>query len=100
MIVLVLERLKPPQELAPVPPVGPGWKPWLEVHAAFGFFVLILLGDLINTHIVPAFRTGEKRGSGLALLGSLVVLILTAYGLYYVGNDKLRAGMENVHIWL
>jgi hypothetical protein len=97
VVVLTQQRLNPPNDLVAV---GPQWRSWLEVHAALGFLGMIVLGYLVGTHIMPAYRTGEKRPTGFSLLGSIVVLTLTAYGLYYVGNDTLRAVMRNIHVWL
>jgi hypothetical protein len=61
----------------------------LRLHGAAGFFGLWLLGVLWATHLIPAWRA-RRRSSGIVLTSVAVVLVVTGYLLYYVGDESAR----------
>lgn len=76
-------------------------KSWaLAVHggAAMGF--LVVLGTLLPTHVINAWRSGGNRASGIVLLVAIGLLIGSGYGLYYFGGDQLRVVTQWVHLGL
>jgi len=70
---------------------------WLTLHGGFGFASLWLLGLLWGVHIGAGWSSGQRRWSGGVTLGALVCLIVTGYLLYYLGDDRLRAGTSVLH---
>lgn len=72
---------------------------WLRLHGAAVTGFLIVLGSLLPTHIVPAWRRHRWHRSGVAVLAVLGGLTVTGYGLYYAGGDTVRALTSDVH-WI
>ena len=72
----------------------------LMIHGGAAMAALILIGALFEVHVLRAWRSRRNRGSGSILLTVNIVLILTAFGLYYSGSDVVRAWMSNTHIAL
>lgn len=69
----------------------------LELHAAAAFFSLAALGSLAPHHIRLAWNARRNRISGALVLAGLLVLVGSAYALYYAGED-LRDVMKWIHI--
>jgi hypothetical protein len=59
---------------------------------------LLLLGALIPLHVMRAWRARRNRVSGSAMATFNAVLIVTAFGLYYLGSETLRPWMSWIHI--
>ncbi len=73
-------------------------EPWgLKAHGAFAFLALWTGGFLWARHVGAAWASGRRRWSGSVLLGALLLLILTGYLLYYVGDDHARELVSVVH---
>jgi hypothetical protein len=84
---------------------GPG--AWAETsttllmfHGGAAMAVLLLLGALATLHVLPSWRSGGNRGSGSIMLALNTLLILSAYGLYYLGSETLRGWTSDAHIGL
>jgi hypothetical protein len=74
-------------------------KSWaMKIHGAAAMAILVLLGTLLNVHVKFAWRTGRNRINGAILLSVFGVLIVTGYGLYYAGGEKLRAWTSWIHL--
>ncbi|MGH8093300.1 MAG: hypothetical protein ACREIF_07505 [Chthoniobacterales bacterium] len=71
----------------------------LKAHGAAAMAVLVLLGTLLPLHIKFAWRAGRNLRTGLSLLGLLGFLVLTGYGLYYAGGERLRSWTSAAHLW-
>ena len=69
----------------------------LMVHGGVAMVTLIFLGALIPVHIRLGWRSGRNRLTGPAMISINAALILTAFGLYYLGSDALRPWTSNVH---
>ncbi len=61
---------------------------------------LLVLGALVPLHVLPAWRSRRNRPSGLLICRVMAVLIVSAYGLYYSGDECWRAVLSAVHSWL
>ncbi len=61
----------------------------LKIHGALAMGFLIVFGSVLY-HIKPGWRQKSQRPSGTSLLIVCGILILTGWGLYYVGGDELR----------
>ncbi len=69
----------------------------LIAHAIGAYAFLIILGAMIPVHIPLGWNQRRNQASGIAVIGLFAVLSLTALGLYYVGEDALRASLSLIH---
>lgn len=72
----------------------------LKAHGAAAMATLVLLGTLLPTHMKFAWRAGRNLRSGLTLITVFGFIVLTGYGLYYVGGEQLRAWTSTAHLWV
>jgi hypothetical protein len=70
----------------------------LMVHGGVAMVTLLLLGALIPVHMMRAWRSRRNRVSGSAMATFNAILIVTAFGLYYLGSETLRPWMSWIHI--
>lgn len=70
------------------------------LHAASGFAMAMLVGALWAVHMRSGWRRHRQRGSGLLLVAVLVLLALSAVGIYYLGDDTLGALAAFLHLGL
>jgi len=70
----------------------------LMIHGAAAMIALLLLGGLFPSHIVRAWRGRLNRMSGSVMVFCNTVLIVTAFGLYYLGSETLRPLISDLHI--
>jgi heme A synthase len=70
----------------------------LMVHGGAAMVTLLLLGALIPVHVLRAWRSSKNRVSGSVMATLNTVLIVTAFGLYYLGSETLRPWMSWIHL--
>jgi hypothetical protein len=70
----------------------------LMLHGMTAMVALILLGAMIPLHMQRSWRAGKNRITGVVMVATNAVLVVTASGLYYAGSDLLRAFLADVHI--
>ena len=70
----------------------------LMVHGGTAMAALLLLGALIPVHLMRAWRSRKNRISGSIMVTFTALLIVTAFGLYYLGSEALRPWMSWIHI--
>ena len=70
----------------------------LMVHGGVAMLTLLLLGALFPIHMARAWRGGLNRTSGSIMVACNAVLILTAFGLYYLGAETLRPWASDAHM--
>lgn len=70
---------------------------WLQLHSIVSLWFLILFGYLFHAHVQPAWRRRKKRRSGAVLTGTLIFLIATVPGLFYIANEYLKSWVAMVH---
>jgi hypothetical protein len=70
----------------------------LMVHGGAAMVTLLLLGALIPVHVMRAWRSRKNRVSGSGMVTFNAILIVTAFGLYYLGSETLRPWMSWIHI--
>ena len=76
-------------------------EPWLlRIHGLAAYITLLALGAVYVRHVRPAWRAKRNRPSGTLLTGSLALLILSGYGLYYFGGESLRQWTAYLHDFL
>lgn len=90
-----------PSGLAELPHPAEPWS--LRLHGAALLVFLLSVGALLPQHVVRGWRgraeadIGAHWHSGLWTLLAIAVLTLTGYGLYYLGDERLRAAVSVVH---
>jgi cytochrome c biogenesis protein CcdA len=70
----------------------------LMVHGGAAMLTLLLIGALFPIHVARAWRGRLNRISGSIMVLCNAVLILTAFGLYYLGAETLRPWASDVHM--
>jgi hypothetical protein len=70
----------------------------LMAHGGAAMVTLLLLGALFPVHIARAWRGRLNRVTGAIMIAFNVVLIATAFGLYYLGSETFRPWISDVHI--
>jgi hypothetical protein len=58
---------------------------------------LVLLGTLLPGHVHQAWRARRNRLSGGGMLAGAALLIVSGYGLYYLGGESARQVTSVVH---
>ena len=75
-------------------------EPWfLKAHGAGAMLFLLLLGTVLPGHVRRAWHARRNRFTGAVFLGVNGLLIITGYGLYYFGGEKLRPVVSALH-WI
>jgi hypothetical protein len=81
------------------PEISPA-EPWaLNVHGAFAMLALWFTGLLWGVHVLRGWKMKRGRWSGGIMLAALLLLGVTGYLLYYLGDEVWRAGASLIH-WL
>ncbi|WP_426101144.1 hypothetical protein [Massilia sp. TSP1-1-2] len=67
-------------------------------HAGAGFLVMMLLGSLWTVHMRGNWRRARQRISGSVLGAAMLILAVTAVGVYYLGDDTLGNAAALLHL--
>jgi hypothetical protein len=70
----------------------------LMVHGGAAMAILMLLGALVPVHGLRAWRAKKNRITGTAMASLNAALIVTAFGLYYLGSENLRPWLSTIHL--
>lgn len=70
---------------------------WMRLHGAALIGFLVAFGALLPGHVADGWRRRTNRGSGSVMIGVVSLLGLTGYGLYYLGDDTVRAWVSALH---
>jgi cytochrome c biogenesis protein CcdA len=70
----------------------------LMVHGAAAMATLLLLGALIPVHVLCAWQSTKNRVSGSVMIILNTALIVTGFGLYYLGSETVRPWMSWIHM--
>lgn len=68
------------------------------LHAAGAFLLLTFVGALWSVHMRAGWRKRQQRGSGAQLVVCLLLLALSALGVYYLGDESLAAQAALLHL--
>lgn len=75
--------------------------PWLlKVHGAAAMFALVIVGVIYPLHITRGWRLRRNRFWGVVLSVATILLVATAYLLYYASGEGLRAAASSIHLWV
>ena len=69
----------------------------LEIHGAAAMAFLMLFGSLLIQHVPVGWKQNRQRPSGVSVITLCGVLILTGWGLYYLGSDHFRRWTSWTH---
>jgi hypothetical protein len=69
----------------------------LMLHGGTTMVALMFLGALVPSHVQRAWRAKKNRATGIVSLTVYGLLILTAFGLYYLGSEAVRPWLSFVH---
>lgn len=69
----------------------------LIVHGVFAYGFLIIAGAMLPVHIPLGWNVKRNHKSGTVLVATLLLLAVSALGLYYAGDDVLRSRLSLVH---
>lgn len=70
----------------------------LMIHGGAAMLALMALGALIPLHLLRAWHARKNLVSGITIASINAVLIVTAFGLYYLGSEAVRPWMSWIHI--
>ena len=70
----------------------------LMSHGLFAAMSLLVIGSLVPLHVKYAWRAHRNRTNGVFFISIVSLLIVTGYGLYYIGNEHLRSWTSWTHI--
>ena len=70
---------------------------WMKLHGAAAMIFLIVFGTLLVQHIPAGWLQADQRPSGGWLVLTCVLLIVSGWGLYYVGNEVIRSLTSRFH---
>jgi magnesium-transporting ATPase (P-type) len=74
-------------------------KSWsIRMHGAAAMATLVLIGTVLTAHVRFAWRAGRNRANGTLFLATFGILTATGYGLYYAGDERLRAWTGWIHL--
>ena len=59
---------------------------------------LMLFGAMVPIHLLRAWRAKRNRWTGGVMAVLNAILIVTAFGLYYLGGEEVRPWMSNIHL--
>ncbi len=71
----------------------------IKTHGAAAMLVLFFAGTLLNGHVRRALKAQRNRASGWMMIVTLLVLVLTGFGLYYLAGESDRAVWSAIH-WI
>jgi succinate dehydrogenase hydrophobic anchor subunit len=69
----------------------------MKVHGAIAVFAVALLGWIGARHVTDNWSRSRSRVSGIAVLSTYILLVLSGYALYYLLQDELRERVGQVH---
>jgi cation transport ATPase len=69
----------------------------LMLHGGAAMLTLMFLGALIPLHARRNWRIRSNRPTGTLMLACNAILVVTAFGLYYVGWDAVRWWVSEIH---
>jgi hypothetical protein len=75
-----------------------GWmRPLLALHGALAMAALVFLGSVFEGHVLRAWQAARNRLAGAVLLGCMTALVISGWGLYYLGGEAARAFASVLH---
>lgn len=70
----------------------------LALHGLAAMLSLLALGAVAVLHVRESWRRRRNRGSGALVVAALTLLVVTAFALYYAGQETLRDFTSLLHL--
>jgi len=70
---------------------------WLRLHGAAAMGFLVTFGMVLTHHVRSGWRQHVNRTSGVVNIVTICALAVSAYGLYYIVDDRARAYISITH---
>ncbi len=70
----------------------------IKIHGASAMLVLVAFGYILATHVHAAWRTHRQRKSGLPLVAVFVLMAMSGWCLYYLGDETWRERVAWLHL--
>lgn len=71
--------------------------PLLQLHGLAAFIMLLCLGAIFSAHIPSTWYQKRAKKSGIVMLTSVCLSILSAYSLYYLVSEDWHEILSNGH---
>jgi hypothetical protein len=68
------------------------------IHATASFIALSIVGALWSVHMRSGWRRKRNLHTGLVLLGAMLLLALSAVGIYYLGDGAASVAASILHL--
>ena len=72
----------------------------LRFHGTLSLGVLMLIGYVLRAHVMPSWKVGREKKSGLALTSYIFAIILSVPFVMYLTDEKMKATAEQIHAYL
>jgi hypothetical protein len=72
----------------------------IRTHGALAMGMMMIFGGLLATHVRHFWRKQKRRATGVILIATWTLLMVSAYALYYAGGETLRAIAHWTHVVL
>src|ERR1039458_2680143 len=69
----------------------------MKIHGAAAMFFLMVFGTLLLQYVPQGWKENRQRPTGSWLVGLCSILIITGWGLYYLGSEFLRRWTSWIH---
>ena len=84
---------------------GIGYHPWqfpiLKIHGASSFFIMVIFGYFLASHVKKNWYSKNKKPLlGIVLLSMPILSMITAYTLYYISSDTSRNIVGYIHFFI
>lgn len=70
----------------------------LMCHGGGAMITLMMLGALVPVHMRYGWRSSKNLVTGITVATVNAALIVTAFGLYYLGSEAVRPWISWIHI--
>lgn len=68
------------------------------LHALMSFLMMVVVGALWSVHMRVGWRHRNNHRSGLMISGMMLLLLLSAVGIYYLADDALALDASLIHM--
>ena len=71
--------------------------PFLQLHGGAAFVMMMFLGALFIGHVANTWPIKKQHPMGLTMAIVAALMVISAWLLYYLANEDVRAWVANIH---
>ncbi|MDM3870486.1 hypothetical protein QSV34_03850 [Porticoccus sp. W117] len=71
--------------------------PLLQLHGGAAFVMMMFLGALFVGHVAHTWPAKKRHPMGVAMAIVVALMVISAWLLYYLANEDVRAWVANIH---